>query len=765
MAALLAHNGSSMQHPDHPPRPDESLPGIVQATADTLPHQPDVLAHARAFVQPLLASMSLPSGENTFAHAEGVARILAHIGSAPNLQAAAYLVYAAEHLNKPQELIEQVFGAEFAELALEAMRLMHLQRNQRLQRAGVGQTNQIEVVRKMLLAFSRDLRVILLRLASRLQTLRYMAANKIDVPHELAEESLHVLAPLANRLGIWQIKWELEDLAFRFLEPQTYRQVAQWLDEKRDQREQRAEQLRQAVQQGLAEQGIQAQVQARPKHIYSIVKKMRGKALDFSQIYDVMALRVIVQDVKECYAALSWVHSLYEPVSSEFDDYIARPKANGYQSLHTVVQQPQADGSLRPVEIQIRTQAMHAHAETGVAAHWAYKEAGAKGYAGHNASSAYESKIAVLRQLLAWERDLAGDERQSAAQPASAAGGGLLQDRIYVLTPDAAIVELPQGATPVDFAYSVHTTLGHRCRGARVDGAMVPLNTPLQNGQTVEITAAKEGGPSRDWLNAEQGYLASNRARAKVRAWFNALAQQDAIARGREAVEKLLQREGKTALKLDDLAGQLGFSNADALFEVVGKDEFSLRNIESVLKPQEPAPSADEILLQKQTQWQGKAQARASGKSGILVVGMGSLMTQLGKCCKPAPPDPIGGFVTRGKGVSVHRLDCVNYRNMVRDTPERAIEVQWCADTAASADGAGYSVDVLLQTNNRPGLLRDITELLAREKMPIIGMQTTPGKDVSHMQLTLQVANTNRLRQVLTELGNIDGVILACRRH
>lgn len=754
-----------MQHPDHPPRPDESLAGIVQATADTLPHQPDVLAHARAFVQPLLASMTLPSGENTFAHAEGVARILAHIGSAPNLQAAAYLVYAAEHLNKPQELIEQVFGKEFAELALEAMRLMHLQRNQRLQRAGVGQANQIEVVRKMLLAFSRDLRVILLRLASRLQTLRYMAANKIDVPHELAVESLHVLAPLANRLGIWQIKWELEDLAFRFLEPQTYRQVAQWLDEKRDQREQRAEHLRQAVQQGLAEQGIQAQVQARPKHIYSIVKKMRGKALDFSQIYDVMALRVIVQDVKECYAALSWVHSLYEPVSSEFDDYIARPKANGYQSLHTVVQQPQADGSLRPVEIQIRTQAMHAHAETGVAAHWAYKEAGAKGYAGHNASSAYESKIAVLRQLLAWERDLAGDERQSAAQPASAAGGGLLQDRIYVLTPDAAIVELPQGATPVDFAYAVHTTLGHRCRGARVDGAMVPLNTLLQNGQTVEITAAKEGGPSRDWLNAEQGYLASHRARAKVRAWFNALAQQGAIARGREAVEKLLQREGKTALKLDDLAGQLGFSNAEALFEVVGKDEFSLRNIESVLKPQEPAPSADEILLQKQTQWQGKAQARASGKSGILVVGMGSLMTQLGKCCKPAPPDPIGGFVTRGKGVSVHRLDCVNYRNMVRDTPERAIEVQWCADTATSADGVGYSVDVLLQTNNRPGLLRDITELLAREKMPIIGMQTTPGKDVSNMQLTLQVANTNRLRQVLTELGNIDGVILARRRH
>ena len=324
-----------MQHPDTPPRPDERVASIVQATADTLPHQPDVLAQARAFVQPLLASMTLPSGENTFAHAEGVARILAHIGSAANLQAAAYLAYAVEHLSRPQELIEQVFGKEFADLALESMRLMHLQRNQRMQRAGVGQAQQIEVVRKMLLAFSRDLRVILLRLASRLQTLRYFAASKKEVPQELAAESLYVLAPLANRLGIWQIKWELEDLAFRFLEPQTYRQVAQWLHEKREQREERAEQLRQIVQQGLAEQGIQASVQARPKHIYSIVKKMRGKSLDFAHIYDVMALRVIVQDVKECYAALSWVHSLYEPVDSEFDDYIARPKANGYQSLQT----------------------------------------------------------------------------------------------------------------------------------------------------------------------------------------------------------------------------------------------------------------------------------------------------------------------------------------------------------------------------------------------------------------------------------------------
>ena len=757
-----------MQHPDTPPRPDENVAGIVQATADSLPHQPDVLTRVRAFAQPLLANMTLPSGENTFVHAEGVAHVLAHIGSAANLQAVAYLVYAAEHLNRPQELIEQVFGKEYADLALESMRLMQLQRNQRMQQhtGNVSQANQIEVVRKMLLAFSRDLRVILLRLASRLQTLRYLAASKSDVPPELAQESLHVLAPLANRLGIWQIKWELEDLAFRFLEPQTYRQVAQLLHEKRDQREQRADSLRQTVQQGLAGQGITAMVQARPKHIYSIVKKMRGKALDFAQIYDVMALRVIVKDVKECYAALSWVHSHYEPVTSEFDDYIARPKANGYQSLHTVVQQPQIDGTVSPLEIQIRTQAMHEHAETGVAAHWAYKEAGAKGYAGHSANSAYESKIAVLRQLLAWERDLASDENQAEARKKepTAPGGTLLQDRIYVFTPDAAIVELPHGSTPVDFAYTVHTTLGHRCRGARIDGAMVPLNTPLQNGQTVEITSAKEGGPSRDWLNAEQGYLASNRARAKVRAWFNALAQQESIARGREAVEKLLQRVGKTAIKLDDLAVQLGFSNADALFEVVGKDEFSLRNIESVLRPAVPAPSVDEILLQKQAHRQDKSNARSAGKSGVLVVGMGSLMTQLGKCCKPAPPDAIGGFVTRGKGVSVHRVDCVNFRNMVRDTPERAIDVQWSTEKTTGSEGPGYPVDVLVQASNRPGLLRDITELFARDKMPVIGLQSEPGKNGSHMTFTVQVANTHRLRQTLNELGDMDGVVSARRR-
>ncbi len=564
----------------HGSRP-EPMPQLIAATAHALPEQADALVRARAFAEPLLIGETLETGENTLAHADAVAAILKGIGGSEAMQAASYLVHASSHLNKPQEVISKAFGENFATLAVETTKLMRVQQQAReAQLAGTlvdDPAVQTENVRKMLLAFSRDLRVVMLRLASRLQTLRYYAASKRAVSPGIAREALQVFAPLANRLGIWQMKWELEDLSFRFLEPDTYKEVARLLDEKRTERELYMEQLRSRVESELRSRSISASVQGRPKHIYSIVKKMRGKSLDFGQVFDIRALRVVVPSVKDCYAALSWVHQQFRPIEAEFDDYIARPKPNGYQSLHTVVR----DEAGKPIEIQIRTQAMHDHAEHGVAAHWAYKEAGTKGYAGVTASGEYDAKIAVLRQLLAWERDLVG----------SASHSGLFEDRIYVLTPGAAVVELPQGATPVDFAYAVHTSLGHRCRGARVDGAMVPLNTPLQNGQTVEITTVKEGRPSRDWLNAELGYLTSHRARAKVRAWFNAQATHETVARGREAVEKLLQREGRTAMKLDDLAVQLGFKTADALFEVVGKDEFSLRSIETCCARPSPPPS------------------------------------------------------------------------------------------------------------------------------------------------------------------------------
>jgi GTP pyrophosphokinase len=707
----------------------------------------ELLQRARAFAHPLIAGEYLDTGENIWDHAQAVAGILEMIGGSLEMQAASYLVYACPHLNRPQEVIAKAFGAPLAELAVQTNHLLHVQRLSRAAGHGDSRSDprlQTENVRKMLLAFSRDLRVVMLRLASRLQTLRHHAQVRLQVPPALARESLQVFAPLANRLGIWQMKWELEDLAFRFTEPDTYRQVARLLDEKRAERESNMAALVHQMEKDLMAQGLKALVQGRPKHIYSIVRKMRGKSLPFERVFDVRALRVIVQDVAECYQVLAWVHERFRPIEGEYDDYIARPKSNGYQSLHTVVR----DDSQRPIEIQIRTQAMHEHAEYGVAAHWAYKEAGSKGYAGVSASGNYEAKIAVLRQLLAWERDIAGEASQA----------GLFEDRIYVLTPDAAIVELPQGATPVDFAYTVHTSLGHRCRGAKVDGVIVPLNTPLANGQTVEITAVREGGPSRDWLNVELGYLASNRARAKVRSWFNAQIAAENIARGREQVEKLLQREGRTSIRLEELAAQLGFKSADGLFEVVGKDEYSLRNIEVLLNPPDAPLPSDEYLLQKKSRG-----SRHKPSSGVLVVGVDSLLTQLSKCCKPAPPDAISGFVTRGKGVSIHRHNCSNLRELAIRAPERVIDVRW-GQPKAGRESDVYPVDVSVQAQDRQGLLRDISEVFAKEKMNVIGVQTQSVKGVAWMTFTVEVSDSALLARVLQLVQGVQGVRTARRR-
>jgi GTP pyrophosphokinase len=739
-----------------PPPPAAGQPPASAQDAGAL-----ALQRARAFAEPLLRGRALDTGEDAFDHAEGVAAVLAAIGGAPGLQAAAYLVYAGDFLQRPEEVVAQAFGESYASLVALTRKLVQVQRAAReAQVEQEFQARQTERVRKMLLAFSRDLRVVLLRLASRLQTLRWYAASKRACPAALAAETQQVFAPLANRLGIWQVKWELEDLAFRFLQPEEYRRIARLLAEKRVEREAGVEAVRQQVSATLNGQGIGALVYGRPKHIYSIWKKMQGKQLDFDHVLDVRALRVIVADVPACYAALSRVHERFPPLSGEFDDYIARPKPNGYRSLHTVVRGD--DG--RPIEVQIRTQAMHEHAEYGVAAHWAYKEAGTKGYAGVSAAGEYEERVAearkaVLRQLLAWERDFSARGQAPAAVQAGAATGDgegtAFDDRIYVFTPQATVIELTAGATPVDFAYAVHTDLGHRCRGAKVDGAMVPLNTPLASGQTVDIITTKEGGPSLDWLNAELGYLRSPRARAKVRAWFNALAQRETVARGRELVEKLLQREGRTALKLDDLASQLGFRDAPALFEVVGKDEYSLRNIEQLLRPPEPAAAADDLPLLRRPRAEP-----GGGRGGVLVVGVESLLTNLARCCRPAPPDAIGGFVTRGKGVAIHRLDCTNFRHMAERMPERVIAVAWGAPPQGR--DAAYPVDVAIEASDRQGLLRDISEVFAKEKMNVTGVHTQSVRDAegktAWMTFTVEVADASRLKQVLAQVARVAGV-------
>ena len=736
-------------------------------SADAAVDEAHALDMARAFAEPLLKGRILDSGEEAWAHAAGVAQILKTLGAGPGMQAAAFLVYVGEFLQRPRETVAQAFGESYAGLVELTRKLVQVQRAAREAQVGVqGRERQTERVRKMLLAFSKDLRVVLLRLASRLQTLRWHASSKTPCDNALALESQQVFAPLANRLGIWQVKWELEDLSFRFLEPQAYRHIAELLDERRQSRELAVEFVRHQVAGVLRQAGLDSAVQGRPKHLYSIWRKMQGKSLPFEKVLDIRALRVIVAAVPDCYAALSALHQRYRPLSGEFDDYIARPKPNGYQSLHTVV----LGDDDRPVEVQIRTQAMHDHAEHGVAAHWAYKEAGAKGYAGVSANAdaaerMTEARKQVMRQLLAWEREFAAPATPTAPAPTS-------EDRIYVLTPQYTVVELTAGATAVDFAYALHTDLGHRCRGARVDGALVPLNTPLVNGQTVDVLTAREGGPSLDWINHELGYLQSPRARAKVRAWFNAQALQHTIAKGRELVERLLQREGKTSLRLDDLAERLGFKEASALFEVVGKDEYSLKQIEALLRPapEQPTGQDDTVAIRR---------SRA-GRSGVLVVGVESLMTTLSRCCRPAPPDAIGGFVTRGKGVAVHRTDCSNFRHMSSSSPDRVIPVDWGAaeDPAAGAERGVrgtpnghaplYPLDVVIEAADRQGLLRDISEVLTRERVNVTGVNTRSVKDstggTAWMTFTVEVSDTRRLQQVLRQVAEVSGVRSARRR-
>lgn len=709
----------------------------------------DLVAKARMFAKPLLGNLELPTGESIFSHALAVENLIGELDGTDEMKAAVYLAFTWEQLTKPKELLGLTFDAELAEFAMETHRIFWIQRHALYEHAMSGKENfQIENVRRMLLSFSRDLRVIILLMTSQLQNLRFTSAFKTTGFERIARVTLDVFAPLANRLGIWQIKWEMEDLAFRILEPDVYREVAKLLDSKRDERESEVAQMSCLIRKKLLDEGIESDVQGRAKHIYSIVKKMRGKLLDFEKILDLRALRIIVSTIDDCYRTLSWVHDNFEIYDGEYDDYIARPKPNGYQSLHTVVINEDA----KVFEIQIRTQAMHEHAEFGVAAHWAYKEAGVKGYAGVVASHDQTNRIAVIRQLLAWEREI--NFRSEASSKLSS--GSTIDEKIYVLTPNATIVELPRGSTPIDFAYSLHTELGHRCRGAKINGSLVPLHTVLSNGQTVEISTVKEGGPSRDWLNLELGFMISSRARSKVRAWFNAQKSAQTVSRGRELVEKLLQREGRTSLKLEDLAKQLGFDSAAHLFEVVGKDEFSLRHIELLLRPAAKTEQDNEVLFRKVNKPKG---ATAAGR--VLVVGVDSLLTQLSRCCRPAPPDGVNGYVTRGKGISVHRTTCRNFIQLAKIHPDRVIDVAWASEVDPSE--AKYPVDIQVLAIDRQGLLRDISEIFAKERMNVVGVKTQSIKDLAWMTFTIEVHDASKLNKVLNTVKEINGIQSARR--
>lgn len=730
---------------------------------------------ALAFVKPIYSGKNVSAGQDafeseqdTFEFAQGVATVLSQLETDADTRIAALLFELATVDPAAAEKIEERFGTEVNNLVQGVRQLMRLHEVTFVQHEAARSKNaaqeaaaQLEVVRKMLLAMASDMRVVLVRLGTRVTTLRYFADNKVqnERSKQYARETFDLYAPLANRLGVWQLKWELEDLSFRFLQPEAYKRIASQLEEKRVEREAFIANAIKRLQSEMAAAGIKAEVFGRPKHIFSIWSKLRGKAIEFSDLYDVRAFRVIVDDVKTCYTVLGIIHNIWAPIPEEFDDYISRPKPNGYQSLHTIV--IAEDG--RPLEVQVRTNDMHDFAEYGVAAHWRYKEAGGSNFSGQK----YDEKIAWLRQLLAWKSEVVDTvvgQEEVHRDWVEKLKSATLDDRIYVLTPQARVIELPNGATPIDFAYHLHSDVGHRCRGARVDGVLVPLNTVLKNGQTVDIITAKgvstvtgTVGPSRDWLSP--GYAASSRTRAKVRAWFNAIDMQETLSHGRGLVEKTLQREGKTAVNLEELAHKLGFSKVDDLFLAVGKDEFSLRTVEQALHGEDPNAAAepeDAVIPRK-----SRASSVVHGaKSGVLVVGTDGLMTQLAKCCKPAPPDEIVGFITRGKGVSIHRADCKNFVEMRNKAPERVIQTAWGRPESATV----YPVDIFVLAGDRQGLLRDISDIFLREKINVIGVSTQSVKGQARMAFTAEIASTAQLQKALNVIREVSGVLEA-KRH
>jgi len=703
----------------------------------------DAVARARDFAATLYGERLLGTGERAYEHAVGLARTVAELRLDADSRAAGLLFAAPAYLPEAEEKLGAIFGPVVAKLVAGIGRLNQLRVVTRTAVPGPEPAVQAQALSKMLLAMVEDIRVVLLRLASRTQTLRWLARAPEAERKRVARETLDIYAPLANRLGIWQLKWELEDLSFRYLQPALYKRIAGLLNDRRGGRERFVERATAELADEIARAGIRGEITGRPKHIYSIYSKMRSKSLDFAEIHDVSGLRVLVDDVKDCYAALGVVHNLWAPIPREFDDYISRPKANGYQSLHTAVIGPEG----KALEVQIRTREMHREAELGIAAHWRYKEdAGRVGRKG----DPFDDKIAWLRQMLAW-RDEIVDGSDWIEQSKHAA----LDDTVYVLTPQGKVIDLPQGATPVDFAYALHTDIGHRCRGAKVNGAIVPLDRRLRNAEAVEIITAKTGGPSRDWLNPALGYIKSSRARSKVRQWFNSREIADVVAAGRSIVEREWHREGKRASSLETLAKRLGFDRPDELFTAVGREEVGPAQVRAALQGEPQRQDGPPTTALPRL----PADRAVRADRGILVVGVDRLLTQLARCCKPAPPDRISGFVTKGRGVSVHRRGCPSLARLIERHPERIIDAEW----GGRRDPA-YPVDVLVRGNDRQGLLRDVTESLAREKTNLIAAKTQTRANLASMHLTVEVEDIDQLQRILSAIEGVRGVIAAVRR-
>ena len=682
-----------------------------------------------------------PYGEPLLDHFLGAAQMVNELDLLPDAVAATLLADIGRYVPDWNLLVSERCNSTVAELVKgvdEVQKLTHFARVDSLA-TPEERAQQAETMRKMLLAMVTDIRVVLIKLAMRTRTMQFLSEVP-DSPEKraVAKETLDIFAPLANRLGVWQLKWQLEDLGFRHQEPEKYREIALLLDEKRTERLEYIENFLNILRAELKKYNVHFEVAGRPKHIYSIYKKMVKKKLSFDGLFDIRAVRILVDTVPECYTTLGIVHSLWQPIPGEFDDYIANPKGNGYKSLHTVIVGPEDKG----VEVQIRTFDMHQFNEFGVAAHWRYKEGG-KG------DSAYEQKIAWLRQLLDWRENMAESGKEDLA---AAFKTELFNDTIYVLTPHGKVLSLPTGATPIDFAYALHSSIGDRCRGAKVEGQIVPLSTQLENGQRVEIITAKEGHPSVNWLY--EGWVKSSKAIGKIRAYIR---QQNADTVREEGRVQLDKQLAKLTPKpnLQELAENLGYKKLDDLYTAVGQGEISNRAIQKAcgtLNEPPPVP-VNETTIVKQSK------IKKGGKNGVLIDGEDGLMTTLAKCCKPAPPDDIVGFVTRERGISVHRKTCPSFQHLAEQAPEKVLDASW----AALQEGQVFAVDVEIRAQDRSGLLRDVSDALARHKLNVTAVQTQSRDLEASMRFTLEVKQVNDLPRVLASLGDVKGVLSVTR--
>jgi GTP pyrophosphokinase len=698
--------------------------------------------HVRDAIYGARAALADAGAGPVLAAAAEAAEITGGITDSPDLALALLGRAALSAGTLTPEQVERILGVGPAGIAAALMRLGNLGLPRDWSPAQGLDTRQTETLRKMLLAVVSDPRLVLARLAEELVALRHARALGATERARRALEARAVYAPLANRLGVWQLKWELEDLAFRYLEPEEYRRVAAALNERRADRERYIELLCEELRGQLDSAGIEAQVYGRPKHIYSIYRKMQRKQLDFSQLFDVRAVRVVVGSIPECYAALGIVHGQWTYVPGEFDDYVATPKGNGYRSIHTAVIGPQA----KSLEVQIRTREMHEHAELGVAAHWTYKEGGPR-------DAQYQRKIEWVRRLL----EPAGGGRADADRDLiEGMRTELFEDRVYVLTPKGEVVDLPHGATPLDFAYSVHTSLGHRCRGAKTNGRIVPLTHQLTNGEIVEIITGKHDAPSRDWLAPEQGYLVSPRNRSKVRAWFRKQDAGDNRSAGRAIAERELARIGARAEHLSALAQELKARDPEQLYELLGEGELTVTQLlQAAARLFEPAPRP----VVRPPPRPGAARRRASP---VEIEGVGDLPITLARCCAPLRPQAITGYVTLGRGVTVHRSDCASLARMAALKPDRVLKVEW-----ASADTQGMNVVIAISAYDRRGLLRDLSDVLAVERLSIDAATTRTDHDtgMAHFALTVAVRDLEQLAAVLRRLAGVSNVIEAHRRR